>query len=157
MSPRDMHRLFLGSKFQPTKLQEECYALQELRGFFACGEDEERTDLAIFIALAQAIDDNRKYQDVVLFVPKELQGWVLKRIKHIAVTATQRVEPVLKTEKGQAAMTHLKNLLQHLRLGMLETWPVSPPERWAAYGMPEDVALPLWLSDYILPVERIKA
>lgn len=152
MDPLETHTNFFGAKYPAVDTQKEFYANQIARGFSSKDRDTEKTDAAIIRALSFAYDPTtRSYNPSYLFFPADQRPWVIERIHTIAKLIHSRMEPVLKTERGKMAISHVRKWLETLSLGPIGAWKgEKPPERWASFGYTKDDKVPDWLKDALV-------
>lgn len=152
MESLEAHIQLFGRKAEPTELQKEFYAQGVKRGFSSHEQEPEQADATLIRALAQVLEGKPPtYHEVYLFFPASHKLWVHSRIHNIASATMKRLQPILKEAKGKAAISHVRQWLETIKLGPLEAWASeTPPERWALLGYTTEDNIPEWAKSALL-------
>lgn len=151
MNRFDVHRVFYGHKEELSNYQVRVYGSTRVRAVTGMGEDDQKLQLALVVALSQAFDPvMRSYHETFLFVPESLLEWARGRIQEMARSLTSRLREEASTSEQRALLKRvlrvLKDWLTSLKLLSPEKWLASPPPRWAAYGYTAADQVPRWVK-----------
>jgi len=152
MDALETHAQLFGKNSPISEKQRAFYSNGSAKGISTKEMDPEVADAVIIRALAQVREDgNKEFLKVYLLFPEDQRAWVIQRIHNLATTTLTRLQPILKTPKGHAAIAAVRRWLEALQIGPVESWPKdTPPERWAALGYTKEDNVPNWLKEALV-------
>lgn len=152
MDPLETHKQLFGAKAPATEKQLTFYASETARGFATKEHDTEAMDAVLVRALAQVrTEGSPDYHKVLVIFPEDQRDWVVRRIHNVAATTMTRLGDLMKKEKGQAVIAHVRRWLEALQLGPVSAWKgAGPPPRFVAFGYSKEDDVPSWLKEALV-------
>jgi len=151
MNRSDVHRIFLGHQTEVSRYQAEVYKTPRIRAISASGENPEKAQTALILALAQAFDlPTRSFHLVYVFTPEQHLEWFYAQAVELGKKLTEK----LRAQTNSANKDLTKAVLRLLQKWLGNVRPVTPPawtpmasNRWAAYGYTASDPVPGWVKN----------